>query len=1336
MSFGLIQFLRRSFQTWSLHGLLVLPVVVSSGGMVLLLGYLAQQGTLETDLVLLGLGPLGGAIALTWLIAYRVTQRFTDLEQRYQDAHTSMGEQERWLQQYSQLSPGNIYILVQTPEGRVYFEYMSLAIEAIHEISVDQILQDANILFERIHPDDQQTYEQAVRQSAEQLTPFSHQWRVITPFGQVKWLQANSQPELRKNGDIAWYGVVIDITGLKQAETALVENEKRYRAILNAIPDLILRMDRGGTYLDIKPTDAFATLVTPEDVGRNMAELLPEDVVRQRLDAIAEVLKTGEMQVFEVPLQIQGELVWDELRILPLSEDEVVLIIRDLSQRRQMEAALRQSEANLVRAQHIAKVGSWELDPATGAMEWSEELFHIFGLDPAQAAPRYPDILDYLPAEERSILGSRVDRAMADHVSYKVEHCIWHADGTARWVVSRGQMIYNQALQQFRLCGTMLDITERKQTEMALQESEARFRQLAETVKEGFFVFDTDTAQYSYLNPAILDLTGTPRAPSPDEPPCARGMSHWFNNIHPDDRPHVEAKLQEERGGEPFDVEYRFLHPDGRLLWLRSRAFPLEDATGKTVRIVGTVENITDRKQLEDSLRSQAKAERMLSAITQNIRQSLDLDDILATTVSDVQQSLNADQVLIFRLHPNGSAQVIQAAVKAEYPITDQMCWKDQHYPPEMYEYYLQDNPRIVANVNHDRWADYLDNYLRHSGVKSKIVAPIVHGLDTASQRVWGLLMVHACAHYRQWQETEADLLQRLSNQLAIAIDQANLFQQLQAELAERKQAEAALQERERLLRAIGDHLPKGFVYQLVHEPGEGFYFNYVSAGIEQVVGLKPEDIVGNFEVLDNLILEEDRPLVKKLNYQSLETLSLFEFEMRRRTLWGDIQWSFVRSVPHRLEDGRTIWYGVEIDITNLKHTEAALKDSEELFRRAFDDAPIGISLIAPDGKFLKANHYYCNLLGYTEEELLRMHFQDFTHPDDLEADLAGLAKMRQGEIQTFQMEKRYISKQGEIIPVFLNASLIRDDPGNPLYSVGHIQDIRDRLEVDRIKDEFVSIVSHELRTPITSIEGSLMLIGSGVYDTRPEKAKAMLDIAIKNSNRLVRLVDDILSFERLESGKVQLTMEPCQVEDLMQQAIDSVRTLADQAAVTVAMISCPATIHAAPDFIVQALTNLLSNAIKFSEPRQTVWVEAIEWEGGRVDEWEGEHGLKAGSQVSGTQNQLSPSTQNPKPKIQNSNLETPNPSTRQPIYPSTSSILFSVTDQGRGIPAEKLESIFDQFQQVDVSDSRKKGGTGLGLAICKRIIEQHGGEIWVESELGQGSVFCFTVPVGVKDKG
>jgi PAS domain S-box-containing protein len=336
--------------------------------------------------------------------------------------------------------------------------------------------------------------------------------------------------------------------------------------------------------------------------------------------------------------------------------------------------------------------------------------------------------------------------------------------------------------------------------------------------------------------------------------------------------------------------------------------------------------------------------------------------------------------------------------------------------------------------------------------------------------------------------------------------------------------------------------------------------------------------------------------------------------------------------------------------------------------------------------------------VGYTEAELRHLTFQAITHPDDLSADLTGFAQIVAGQVHSSQMEKRYIDKQGNIVSVLIDAAPVCDAQGQFLYCAGQIQDIRDRLAIDRMKDEFISVVSHELRTPITSIQGALALLGAGVYEGRPEKARHMLDIAINNSDRLVRLVDDILSFERLESGKVQLEKEDCAVAHLLYQAIDIVQPLADRSGITIALTPLTATLWAAPDAIIQVLTNLLSNAIKFSSPGETVWLKAS------VVRSEGD-GVIIDSHIS------------PFP---------PSP----PSPPSTPPLLLSVQDPGRGIPADKLETIFDQFQQVDVSDARQRGGTGLGLAICKRIVQQHQGRIWVESQVGQGSTFYVALPL------
>jgi signal transduction histidine kinase len=269
-------------------------------------------------------------------------------------------------------------------------------------------------------------------------------------------------------------------------------------------------------------------------------------------------------------------------------------------------------------------------------------------------------------------------------------------------------------------------------------------------------------------------------------------------------------------------------------------------------------------------------------------------------------------------------------------------------------------------------------------------------------------------------------------------------------------------------------------------------------------------------------------------------------------------------------------------------------------------------------------------------------------------------------------MDEIFQRKNGSIFPVEYICTPIREQ-GEIVGVVIAFKDITERQMVERMKDEFVSVVSHELRTPLTSIHGALRMLSSGLLDNQPAKGKRLLDIAVDSTDRLVRLTNDILDVQRIESGKVTMKKKVCYVADLITQAIDVMQAMADKAGVTLAMGSVSACLWVDSDRIMQTLTNLLSNAIKFSPPGATVWLKAEE----------------------------------------------------QEKY-----VLFQVKDQGRGIPSDKLESIFERFQQVDTSDARNHEGTGLGLAICRSIVQQHDGQIWVESALGEGSTFYFTLPL------
>jgi PAS domain S-box-containing protein len=234
-------------------------------------------------------------------------------------------------------------------------------------------------------------------------------------------------------------------------------------------------------------------------------------------------------------------------------------------------------------------------------------------------------------------------------------------------------------------------------------------------------------------------------------------------------------------------------------------------------------------------------------------------------------------------------------------------------------------------------------------------------------------------------------------------------------------------------------------------------------------------------------------------------------------------------------------------------------------------------------------------------------------------------------------------------------------------------KDITDRREAERAKNEFTAVVSHELRTPLTSIRGSLGLLDSGALGELPQKGQRMIKIAIENTDRLVRLINDILDLERINSGTIDMRHEPCNAAELVAQVVEEMQPVAAAGGLRLESSCAPLTLTADGDRIHQVLTNLISNAIKFSDSGATVSISGELSEG---------------------------------------------------------MVLFRVTDTGRGIPGDMLESIFERFSQVDTSDSREKGGTGLGLSICNTIVEHHRGRIWVESKLGEGSTFSFVLPV------
>ena len=358
----------------------------------------------------------------------------------------------------------------------------------------------------------------------------------------------------------------------------------------------------------------------------------------------------------------------------------------------------------------------------------------------------------------------------------------------------------------------------------------------------------------------------------------------------------------------------------------------------------------------------------------------------------------------------------------------------------------------------------------------------------------------------------------------------------------------------------------------------------------------------------------------------------------------------------------------------DLQQTENDLLDALQKLNFHFENSPLAAIEWDRDFRVTRWSATAEKIFGWTSAQVLgkRLTEWKFIVAEDGERIDDVMDRFTAGaETSNITIDSNYC-QDGTIVNCEWYNSVLLDDEGQMESVFSLALDVTNRQLVERMKNEFIAVVSHELRTPLTSMYGSLKLLDSGLLSHQPEKQQRLLTIALDSTDRLVRLVNDILDIERIESGTVQMVKAVWKVSELMAKAVDVIQPLADKAGIKLSISDLGGSVWVDADRMIQTFTNLLDNAIKFSPRGSTIWL--------------------SGSKQAGQ-------------------------------------MLFQIRDRGRGIPADKLGIIFERFQQVDGSDTRNGEGTGLGLAICRSIIQQHGGRIWVESVLGEGSTFSCILP-------
>ncbi len=494
-------------------------------------------------------------------------------------------------------------------------------------------------------------------------------------------------------------------------------------------------------------------------------------------------------------------------------------------------------------------------------------------------------------------------------------------------------------------------------------------------------------------------------------------------------------------------------------------------------------------------------------------------------------------------------------------------------------------------------------------------------------------------------------------------------------DVTDQRQAEQALLSSEARYRQVVES-SLGFVFTCTME-GRLTSLNSFTA---ETLGYRVEDLTGRpvAELLDAAGAETFQDCL-----HTLESQDEWQGAMPVRRSDGVYRRIAFRSRRMELRGERPFILSHGVDVTEQHEAEEALHlatRQRELILEAVGDGIYGIDL---EGKLTFINEAGANALAYKAEELtgrdvheiIHHSHADGTHYSRVTSPI--LQGMRRQE--TIRMhDEVFWRADGTSFPVEYTASPLIED-GQISGMVVAFQDISERRRLEKMKDEFISTVSHELRTPLTSLRASLGLISTGSLDKRPEKQRHMVEMAIGNCDRLVRLVNDILDFDKVEKGRLPLRRVPVEAIDLLRRAADVAHTAASQVHIKFRIDAMPTSVFADEDRILQVLNELVANAIKFSLPDTLIRL-----------------------------------------------------STRRE---GADEVCFIVEDQGHGIAPEKLEHIFNRFQQGDASDTRALGGTGLGLALCRSIVEQHGGRIWAESSPGKGSRFLFTLPAVPADK-
>lgn len=1066
---------------------------------------------------------------------------------------------------------------------------------------------------------------------------------------------------------------------------------------------------------------------------------------------------------------------------------KILEINSDITQRKAAELVLQQYIREVEDLYNNAPCGYHSLDAEGTIVRINDTELKWLGYTRDEILHKLK-FLDLITPETQQIFSKIFPELKKEGGIENLEFEMFNKDGASRWFNLNSTAIKDAAGNFVMTRSTLFDISDRKQiqrereqAELALRESEEQRRLALDLTHIGFWDLDLLTGKLVWNDNHFTLLGLVPHRLEP----C---YELWRDGLHPEDRDRVERQFNDALQSRlDYESEYRVLHPDGSVHWLMGRGKTIYDESGQPVRSLGVMLDISDRKRAEEALR---KYERIVSntkdgiaLINRNyiyqianqaylswcnksasevvgnsvrnilgeelfdnfIKARLDLcltgetiqyekwfdypnlvlqflsvtytpfrdadDNILGVIVSlrDLTQLKQAEQMLELQAVITRNMAEGVCLVRADNAV---IVYTNPKFE-QMFGYDLDElNGKDISILNYAR--ESLNPEDVYQAIRSAVLqggefSYEIHNVKKDGTPFWcsatcsvfqhpeyGDVLVAVQQDITESKQAQAELLQKsrqesllwtITQAIRQSLDLNDILNTAVTEVKQTLQVDRAAIYRftpdwsgdfvvesvdPQWVKLVGCNIEKACEDVYLQETKGGRFRNHETFAIADIdeAGLHPCHI----------------QLLKQFQAKAYLAVPIFSGEL----LWG-LLIIYQNTVPRNWQSWEIelleqissqlaiaiqqsqLYTQLELELQERQQATAVIREAERRWRSLLDNVQLIVVGLDASGNINYVNPFFVSLTGFAHEEVLGKNLlENFVPSSSQQSTEADFLQLLTPNAHRYY-RNAILTKSGEERFIAWNNTTLQDSDGTVIGRISIGEDITERNKVEQIKDEFIGIVSHELRTPLTAIQMSLGLLKTGIYDKKPEKSRRMIEIALLDTNRLVNLVNDILDLERLESGRAFLDKTLCKAADLMQQVVDNLQGIATQHQISLIITPTDAEVWAAPDAILQTLTNLLSNAIKFSAVGSPIYLSA--------------------------ENQ-------------------------------TDCVLFQVRDRGRGIPADKLELVFGRFQQVDASDSREKGGTGLGLSICRSIIERHGGKIWAESILGEGSTFFFTLPL------